>query len=502
MIVQSFGALQTMTDPIPRWASSDSLNLYGLHQAYATIYATQPNVRICVDFLARNIAELSFQIFRRVSDTDRERLADHDLARWLGNPNPTTRRYRLMEGTIADLAIYFNAYWLKVRSTEPDGRPRIGLVRLPPEEMTVNGGILPSGFTWTRNGRRKEFALSEIVYFNGYNPTDPLVGLSPMETLRRILAEEEAASDHRESYWRNAGRMEGVWERDKDSPTVRWTETQWADWRRQWQEFAGGGSRSGMTAVGPLGATLKQYSFSPKDSEYIQGGKLRREVCAASWHIPQPLVGILEHATFSNIKEQHKHLYQDTLGPTLRMLKEEIEAQLLIECDDQTDVYGEFNIDQKLAGTPEERAASLQMSIGRPWRTVNEGRALDNLPRIDDPAMDTVAPQQGGPATNAQPADTAPSDTATGTTTPPAAPDDANAIQVDRVLQAWQRRVTSHVARVPEADRATAFDAARWSHELAMDLTPLIGEYAAIVTATHHADHTQKSFLVEALSYA
>jgi HK97 family phage portal protein len=154
--------------------------------------------------------------------------------------------------------------------------------------------------------------------------------------------------------------------------------------------------------------TYKATSFSAKDSEYTVGGKLRREVVAAAYHIPQPMVGILEHATFSNVKEQHKHLYQDTLGPWLEMLQQEIEGQLLIECDDQTDVYVEFNIAAKLAGTPEERAQSLQLSIGRPWRTVNEGRALENLPRIDDPALDTVAPQQGGPASNGAPADDPP----------------------------------------------------------------------------------------------
>jgi phage portal protein BeeE len=54
---------------------------------------------------------------------------------------------------------------------------------------------------------------------------------------------------------------------------------------------------------------------------------LRREVCAAAYHIPQPMVGILDHATFSNIKEQHKHTYQDTLGPWMENIQQEIERQ-------------------------------------------------------------------------------------------------------------------------------------------------------------------------------
>lgn len=395
-IVRSFGALQAMTEPQSFWGSSSgSLNLYGHLSAYADIYKTQPNVRICVDFLARNIAQLGLPVYRRVSDTDRVRLAEHDLGAWLRNPSPGKTRYRLIESLVGDLGIYFNAYWLKVRYDGANGRPAIGLVRLPPDEMTVTGGLLPTGFVWTSNGKRKELARSEVVYFNGYSPLSALEGLSPLETLRNILAEESSANAYRQGLWEHGAKHEGVIERPATAP--KWTPAQKQMWREQWQAFASS-SKAGQTAILEDGMTHKSSSFSSKDSEFIEGGKLRREVCAAAYHIPQPMVGILEHATFSNIRAQHEHLYQDTLGPWLEMIQQEIEAQLLPECEDQDHVYVEFNIDAKLAGTPQDRADSLQVSTGRPWRTVNEARAIENLPRIDDPELDTVAPQQGGPA--------------------------------------------------------------------------------------------------------
>jgi len=403
-IVSSFGALQAITSRQPalfQGASGGSLDLYGLNQAYAEIYRTQPNVRICVEFLARNIAQLSLPVYRRLSDNDRERLPDHDLAKWLSNPNPTTTRYRLIESLVSDLGIYFNAYWLKVRYQGPNGRQAIGLVRLPPEQMTVTGGLLPNGFVWTSNGRQKAIPLNDIVYFNGYSPLNPLMGLSPMETLRRILAEEYAAGAYRETFWLHGAKHEGVIERPAAAP--KWSPTQRQDFREQWQQFSSS-SKAGMTAVLEDGMQYKPTVFNARDSEYIAGGKLRREICAASYHIPQPMVGILEHATFTNIREQHKNTYQDCLGPWDEMIVQEIERQLLPECEDQDSIYLEFNIDVKLAGTLEEQAQSIYQSTGRPWRTVNEARALQNLPRIDDPALDTVAPQQGGPAAAPAPA--------------------------------------------------------------------------------------------------
>src|SRR5262245_33102561 len=59
---------------------------------YAALYRTQPNVRTVVDFVARNIAQLGIHVFRRVSDTDRVRLADHALADWLNHPTPYITR--------------------------------------------------------------------------------------------------------------------------------------------------------------------------------------------------------------------------------------------------------------------------------------------------------------------------------------------------------------------------------------------------------------------------
>jgi HK97 family phage portal protein len=491
MVVQSFGALQSFTDRGRGGAaigtSGGSVNLYGRAVAYATIYATQPNVRTCVDFLARNTAELALQAFRRKSDTDRERLHGHDLERWLERPNPARSRYRLFEDLVSDLGIFFNAAWLKIPWQAPDeDRERVGLVRLPPDEWTVDGGLLPTKLVWTRDGRQKDFDLTDVVRFDGYNPLNSLMGLSPLETLRRTLAEEQAAGEHREQFWRNASRHEGVVERPLAAP--RWQPHQKKEWREQWQERFAGAAGAGLVAVLEDGMTFKATSFSPRESEYTSARKLTREECAAAYHIPLPLVGILEHATFSNIKEQHKHLYQDCLGPWLRMIKEEIQRQLLIECDDTADVYTEFNIAQKLAGSFEEQSASLSTAIGRPYMTGNEGRARVNLPAItDDPTMDQVAKQQGGPSTGSS----------AGGDNPDDSPDAARARELDNQDDggldartpgaiAWSRTVAAFWSRQQQrvekdgaADRASKFDRARWNRELAADLAQLTTEAEA-----------------------
>jgi HK97 family phage portal protein len=493
VIVRTFDGLQALTTQEPRWAtggSSGSLALYDYRAAYAEIYRTQPNVRICVDFLSRNIAQLGLHVFRRISDTDRVRLADHELERWIGKANPSTRRYRLFENLMGDLGIYFEAYWVKVRYRDDRGRNAIGLVRLPPEEMTPVGGLLPSQFVWSVNGREKEFAPSEIVFFNGYNPCNPLRGLSPMETLRRILSEEAAAGEQRESYWRNANRMEGIIQQSKDAPNYKGQ--QLAAFREQLAEFKSRGAKAGEMAVLPLGMEAKPWSFSAKDSEYIAGGKLRREVCAAEYHIQQPMVGILDHATFSNIRAQHQYTYQDSLAPWLEMITEEIEGQLLVECEDTENVYVEFNIADKLKGSFEEQVNSLHTATGRAFMTVNEARARMNLPRDEDPASDRIAPQQGGPSdASAQPAAPA-AETVSGDETVDVSEEEA-ARAVQAVVQANRERQRARLARRPPDEHAEAFfaDLERWNRELTADLTPWLGadEAAHLAVATNVATY-------------
>jgi HK97 family phage portal protein len=461
--VSSTGSFVALTAPPPPPASSLALApastspwIYSVGDPYlyAALYRTQPEVRTVVDFLARNIAQLGLHVFRRVSDTDRVRLAGHELAAWLKEPNYATTQYRLFETLMQDMGIYFNAYWLKVPLRDP---ARLGLVRLPPEQMHVEGFLLPSAFVWTLpDGTERRIAPKDLVYFSGYDPCNPLMGLSPLETLRRTLSEESASSDYREAFWRNAARLEGVIERPKEAP--RWTPEQKQSFREQWQLRYGG--QPGQTAVLEDGMTFKPMSFSARDSELTLSRKLTREECAAAYHVPLPMVGILDHATFSNVKEQHKQLYQDTLGPWLRFLQDELQRQLLIESADTDGVYLEFNIAEKLKGSFEEQAVAIQSLVGRPVMTANEGRARLNLPAmINDPTANELA----------QPLNQASAGVPAGAPRTVVPPDDVAATAVLR--RTWMRQ-RARLEKVEPAARVAAFEARRerWDRELAADL--------------------------------
>lgn len=490
----------------PSWwptNSYGSLRLYDdYNYDYAHIYRTQPNVRTCVDFLARNIAQLGLHVFRRVSDTDRERLADHPLAQILSQPLPPrykTTRYRLIEALVADLGVYFNAYWLKVRR---DDLP-MGLLRIPPQYVSVEGGLMPTAYEITISGQLIELEPEEIVHFRGYNAESAITGLSPLETLRRVLAEEHAAGDYREHFWQNAARMHGVIERPSSAP--EWSDAARQRFKAEFEALYAGGENSGKTAILEEDMKWRQVEFNAQESEYLAGRKLTREECARAYHIPLPMVGILDHATFSNIKEQHKNLYQDSLGPWLKMIEEEIELQLLPEFEDTSGVYVEFNIEQKLAGSFEEQVQALQSSVGAPYMTRNEARARMNLPSVEggDVLVTPLNVLIGG---QASPRDVAPE----------LERNERKDLEIkmldihnqelrERHEERWRQAFANHyrrqeaaiVPRVPEgpgkADLGGVwYDQERWDRELYQDLLPLsqltAHTWADLVTGAMDAD--------------
>lgn len=490
VVVQSLGTLAELPSDWWPGASYGSMRLALDYTAdYETIYRTQPNVRTTVDFLARNVAQLGLHVFRRVSDTDRERLTDHPLARLIGRPNPFTTRYRLIEALMTDYAVHWNAYWLKIR-----GREQLAILRVPPASMSVEGGLVPSRYWLTYGGRRLEFAPSEVVHFRGYG--SPIAGLSPLETLRRVLAEEHEAGSYREGFWRNAARMSGVIERPKEAPD--WSDAARARFRAEFEALYTGSQASGRTAILEEGMTWKPMAFSARDSEYLAGRKLTREEVARAYHVPLTMVGILDHATFSNIKDQHKQLYQDCLGPWLVQLEEEIELQLLPDLADTAGVYVEFNIAEKLKGSFEEQAQALSSAVGRPWLTADEARARQNLPSLGGDAAGLVTPLNVLVGGQASPRDSAPPKALRTDRKADDVAEDADVVHVrlhGRHVEQWARVVAKFferqrdavIGRFPKEKAAVTiadlFDEARWVRELGDDLLRL-----NVATATVFAE--------------
>lgn len=379
--------------PAVYWQQSISVQtiLDGLlEQPIEKLWREQPHLRTVVGFIARNIAHLGLHTFERDQEDGRNRLRSGPLVQLLQQPNPQTTLYELVYATAASMCLYDVSYWYFAR----DNNSQSGWVVRHIPSTWVIGTVGASAFAVEKykvalpnsNGQWVEIPSEQMVEFHGWSPTDPRTGTSPVYALKAILAEQVHAQVFRDQMWRNGGRVGQYltrpagapdWGTGENSARSRFVE--------QWKDFAGDqGPKAGRTPLLEDGMELKSSRFSAKDEQYVEGNKLSLETVAQVYHINPTMVGLLDNANYSNVREFRRMLYGDTLGPYLAQFEQRINMTLVSQVAERpADTYVEFNLQAKLAGSFEEQGAILQQAIGGPYMTINEGRARQNMPAID-----------------------------------------------------------------------------------------------------------------------
>jgi HK97 family phage portal protein len=376
------------------------------YRSYEQMWKTQPALRTVIEFRARNIAQLGLDVFERTGETDRKKVRDHPLSKMLNDPWPGSKwtKYRLINWTVQEFSIFNSAFWVKGRA--PDGTN--GVLPMPRRFIQPVGPSLyfPDKYRITGSRGTRDIDPDQVVHFYGYNPDNPADGWSPIETLRQILAEESAATQYREQMWRNGARISGYITRGEKAP--RWSDAARNRFKTDWGAYSSD-MAAGGTPVLEDGMGWHEGGITPKDAQYAEGRQLTREEVASAYHIDPSMVGLSKNATQSSLGELRQMLYADALGPLLEMLQQDIELQLLPDVDPSgaKKTYVEFNLRAKMQGSFEAQAAAISASVGGPWMTRNEGRALYNLSDLKE-AEELITPlnvTQGGLAS---PRDTAP----------------------------------------------------------------------------------------------
>jgi len=436
----------------------------------ADMWRTQPYLRTVVTFLARNIAQLGLHTFQRKDENDRLRVRD-GVGALLATPNSTMTSYELVYALVADLALYDVAYWLI------SDDPKNPLSRLPVTWVTARGGDAtgPAFYDVKLNdrGEAARIPADQVLTFHGWHPASLALGSSPVHALREILAEQVQAAKYREAVWKRGGKVGSVLTRPATAP--EWSPEARAQFKADWDaQFTGNGSRVGGTPLLEDGMTLGRVDFSAHDMQFIEGSRLALNTVASVYHINPTMIGLLDNANYSNVREFRRMLYGDTLGPTIAQIEDRINAFLVPKLDARPDLYVEFNIDEKLQGSFEEQTTALQSSVGRPWMTANEARALRNMPAIQG-GDDLVTPLNVLVGGQASPTDSAPPKGAPKLGTRAgnlfllkARATDRQAEQVATVLRTFLKRQGAAV--LGKLDGQDWWDEERWNRELATDL--------------------------------
>lgn len=374
---------------IPEGMSLDSYLIQIIAQPVEKLWRDQPHLRTVVGFVARNIAQLGVHVFERDAEDGRNRLRSGPLPELLENPNGDMTQFDLLEATEISRCLYDETYWYVGRdSASPSGwvlrhipTPwvigTVGATAFSVQGYRVSIPGVKSAYT--------EIPAANVITFHGVNPTDPKSGTSPVAALKAILAEQIHAQVYRDQMWKRGGRV-GSWiYRPAPPGAPQWSAEARDRWIRDYREqFAGDDApRAGGEPLLEDGMEIRTTRFSAKDEQFVESSKLSLETCAQVFHINPTMIGLLDNANYSNVREFRRMLYGDNLGPEIERLTQRINKKLVPLMADAKRVYVEFNLQAKLSGSFEEQSDLLQRAIGGPYMTRNEGRAKLNMPAID-----------------------------------------------------------------------------------------------------------------------
>ncbi len=364
--------------------------------SYAWMYRTQPAVRTTIDYIARNAAQLPLKLFERISDDNRESRSEHPAAQTMRHPYQNVPPKRWIFNFIADFLLYDNAYAIKFDNA---GGTRT-LVRVPPHmvgivsssKFSLDGYRIhrENGTTYPEIG---VLSPENLIHWVGYNPDDPRVGLSQLETLRETLAEEAAAVTASTELLKSGLQKNGWVYRPLEAPD-------WGTAGREHFEQDLYNRVTGSSKRWPVleeGMEIRDLGVTPKDAEMLEGRRFTKETVAAEYG--------LENVPPQD-EEERKQFHSDVLAPLVEDLAEVLDENLLRAEYAADDLYFEFDLNEKLRGDPIQRFQAITAAVGAPWLLRNEARAMENRPPVDG-GDDLIVPLnviEEGPDSPARPA--------------------------------------------------------------------------------------------------
>jgi HK97 family phage portal protein len=374
--------VDTLADRTPIFSdasyyAASAVSLAGVWAAYGALYKNQLWVNTVVRKLAFATARIPLDIKRHGEGTS-QMPEPGPLADLLARPNERLDGFKLWLWTSATYDVYGEAFWLKLR--DDSGRVRELHPMHPTNVIARRDPDTGEMFYVYSAGTRNVSMLppipeADVVPFAGYNPENLTRGLSNLEPLRQTLLNEDASRRATESWWQRGAR-----------PSVALkhpgTLSEGAQTRllRKWESNHAGADLMGGTAILEEGMDAQIIQLSAEEMQYIESRKLNREEVCAAYDVPPPAVHILDRATFSNITENLRSMYRDTMAPRFALFESVISHHLVGDFDQSGDVFARFNMDEVIRGDFEVRAAAAQKLVTTGVMKPSEARPMFGLP--------------------------------------------------------------------------------------------------------------------------
>jgi HK97 family phage portal protein len=180
------------------------------------------------------------------------------------------------------------------------------------------------------------------------------------------------------NFYANAATPSGIFRTDRSLSDDAYTRL-----RKTLTDEHVGLKKAGVPMLLEEGLDWKQLTVNPIDAQLLESKYFQIEDIARIYRVPQHLIGLLEHATFSNIEFQSLNFAMYTMLPIFKRFEDNINSQLLTPDQRKAGYYSEFKMDGLLRGDAKSRAEAYATGRLNSWLSPNDIRKLENLPGIE-----------------------------------------------------------------------------------------------------------------------
>lgn len=358
----------------------------GRIESFLGLYESQPWIAAAVNKLNRGIMDLPIRLYREVTDDGEvEPVHRHPVMDLILHPWERASAAHFKQKMSFPALIHGNAVLGKV-SDEPLGTPT-GFVPLDWRFLIPwcmdDGEVL---FWETTQPNRKQFwARGEVVHL-AFEAGNGDLGVSPLKQLGTTIRTEDNAQRYQAASFEKGVRPSGALKTEKDL-----TPDQRAKLRAEIQTAAQGADMNSFFLLSN-GMDWVPFSHTAVEAELIEQRKLNREEAAAVYDVDPPLIGILDHATYSNVAEMHNRFYRATLRPWLTLIADTLTAQVINAEPAWADqgLFLAFDLSEVLRSDTPEEIAAVVTAINGSVMSPNEGRNRLRMRRDSNPAADKL----------------------------------------------------------------------------------------------------------------
>lgn len=338
----------------------------------ATYYA-------CMNIRCNSLAKIPFKVYKQ--DGDGAEPYNHYLSNLLKfRPNKFTSAHDFMWATEFQRLEYGNAFWVydfsfgKITALYLLDSQRVSI-------MVDDTGLLSdrNAVYYIYNDTQKGeliYRSDQICHFKNFS-ANGIKGTPIKKYLLDVINQEKFAQKVVKEKYENGLQDPIVVTYVGDLDNTRQNAIK--------KKFAslGGADNAGKVIPIPTDFGVQQLETKLVNSQFFELNGLTTKNIANAFGVKSFQINDLEKSTYSNIEQQNRAFYSDTLQNVLTAYEQEITYKLLSKKDIEDEIYVKANADVILRSDIESRYKAYQIAIASGFLKISEARKKEDLPFVE-----------------------------------------------------------------------------------------------------------------------